>query len=172
MPPKKLGPKKRPKAKPKPGVRETTGDGPIMTLVREIVSEMKTFQPEITAGWCANVEATAAAMEAGATVQEWLGTTAAEAQLTMKAFIAEAFIAEMGVRAIEGHGAQWRNWSRVFSIRDLAKLYPDAALSEEITGMEAVVPQNAELHTLFTTPRATRDALEASQREQDEVRAS
>ena len=75
-------------------------------------------------------------MEAGATVQEWLGTTAAEAQLTMK-----AFIAEMGVRAMEGHGAQWRNWSRVFSIRVLAKLYPDAALSEEITGMEAVVPQ-------------------------------
>ena len=115
---------------------------------------MKTLEPEITAGWCANVKCTAAAMEAGATVQDWLGTTAAEAQLTMK-----AFIAEMGVRAPEGRAALWRNWSRIFSIRVLTQVSPDAALPK-ITGMETILPKNAELHNMFTTPRATRDALE------------
>ena len=33
---------------------------------------MKGLEPDITAGWCANVESAAAAMESGATVQDWL----------------------------------------------------------------------------------------------------
>mgnify|MGYP005752638853 FL=1 len=64
----KRGPK--PKSKAKPAVREPTGDGPIMILVREILSGMKGLEPDITAGWCANVESAAAAMESGATVQD------------------------------------------------------------------------------------------------------
>ena len=83
----KRGPKAKSKAKP--AVREPTGDGPIMILVREILSGMKGLEPDITAGWCANVESAAAAMESGATVQDWLGTSSEEAQVTMKAFVAE-----------------------------------------------------------------------------------
>ena len=73
-------------------------------------------------------------MESGATVQDWLGTSSEEAQLTMK-----AFVAEMGVRAPEGRGPQWRNWARVFSIRLLTQLYPDVGLASEITGLEPIL---------------------------------
>ena len=157
----KRGPK--PKSKAKPAVREPTGDGPIMILVREILSGMKGLEPDITAGWCANVESAAAAMESGATVQDWLGTSSEEAQVTMK-----AFVAEMGVRAPEGRGPQWRNWARVFSIRLLTQLYPDVGLASEITGLEPILANNAELHTVFTTPRATRELLDPTLQRQDE----
>ena len=157
----KRGPK--PKSKAKPAVREPTGDGPIMILVREILSGMKGLEPDITAGWCANVESAAAAMESGATVQDWLGTSSEEAQVTMK-----AFVAEMGARAPEGRGPQWRNWARVFSIRLLTQLYPDVGLASEITGLEPILANNAELHTVFTTPRATRELLDPTLQRQDE----
>ena len=175
MAPKKLGAAKKPRVSTRGGSRkngaESESGAEIVAEVREMIKEMQQVEPDITAGWCANLESTANAITDSASLSDWLGTDAAAAQMTLA-----AAVVDMGQRAPEGRGGLWRNWMRIFAMRVLSKFGLDKDMPEAITGLERIetpdafaVPsgvarayaQPPDLHTVFSTP----DRLQEEMRE-------
>ena len=129
MAPKKLGAAKKPRVSTRGGSRkngaESESGAEIVAEVREMIKEMQQVEPDITAGWCANLESTANAITESASLSDWLGTDAAAAQMTLA-----AAVVDMGQRAPEGRGGLWRNWMRIFAIRVLSKFGLDKDMPE------------------------------------------
>ena len=71
----------------------------IVAEVRKMIKEIQQVEPDMTAGWCANLESTAAAITESASLSDWLGTDAAAAQMTLA-----AAVVDMGQRAPMGRG--------------------------------------------------------------------
>ena len=103
MAPKKLGAAKKPRVSTRGGSRkngaESESGAEIVAEVREMIKEMQQVEPDITAGWCANLESTANAITESASLSDWLGTDAAAAQMTLA-----AAVVDMGQRAPMGRG--------------------------------------------------------------------
>ena len=49
-----------------------------------------------------------------------------------------AGIVDMGQRALDGRGPQWRNWTRIFAIRLLTNLGSHTDMPADITVMESI----------------------------------
>ena len=115
----KIGAKPKSRANARAGRKsagENDGNANVLAEVREIIREMQQVEPDVTAGWCANLDSIASGI-AGAGVAEWLGGDAHAAHATLL-----SVVVDMGSRAPDGRNALWRNWTRTFAIRALKKL--------------------------------------------------
>ena len=161
---------RRPKVAP-PRTRRKTD--PVETedanavLTRQMLRELGTTVPEVSAGFTYNVEQELAGVQ-------WPGkdqrnaAAAAEADTRMM-----DFVRKMGERAPAGMAAKWRNWARSFAIIILTALdfkdegepvpFPAGLMENDITTTAA------ELRTIFTTPGPTvapTEAVDATASEQ------
>ena len=110
----KIGAKPKSRANARAGRKsagENDGNANVLAEVREIIREMQQVEPDVTAGWCANLDSIASGI-AGAGVAEWLGGDAHAAHATLL-----SVVVDMGSRAPDGRNALWRNWTRTFAIR-------------------------------------------------------
>ena len=187
----KIGAKPKSRANARAGRKsagENDGNANVLAEVREIIREMQQVEPDVTAGWCANLESTASGI-AGAGVAEWLGGDAHAAHATLL-----SVVVDMGSRAPDGRNALWRNWTRTFAIRALKKLGLETGMPKELTTLESLetpeplsrnpaaklFTQPPDLHTIFTTPdrmqeemreRRSEEMLKEMARRQEEMMA-
>ena len=187
----KIGAKPKSRANARAGRKsagENDGNANVLAEVREIIREMQQVEPDVTAGWCANLESTASGI-AGAGVAEWLGGDARAAHATLL-----SVVVDMGSRAPDGRNALWRNWTRTFAIRALTKLGLETGMPKELTTLESLetpeplsrnpaaklFTQPPDLHTIFTTPdrmqeemreRRSEEMLKEVARRQEEMMA-
>ena len=187
----KIGAKPKSRANARAGRKsagENDGNANVLAEVREIIREMQQVEPDVTAGWCANLDSIASGI-AGAGVAEWLGGDAHAAHATLL-----SVVVDMGSRAPDGRNALWRNWTRTFAIRALTKLGLEAGMPKEFTTLESLetpeplsrnpaaklFTQPPDLHTIFTTPdrmqeemreRRSEEMLKEMARRQEEMMA-
>ena len=187
----KIGAKPKSRANARAGRKsagENDGNANVLAEVREIIREMQQVEPDVTAGWCANLDSIASGI-AGAGVAEWLGGDAHAAHATLL-----SVVVDMGSRAPDGRNALWRNWTRTFAIRALKKLGLETGMPKELTTLESLetpeplsrnpaaklFTQPPDLHTIFTTPdrmqeemreRRSEEMLKEMARRQEEMMA-
>ena len=187
----KIGAKPKSRANARAGRKsagENDGNANVLAEVREIIREMQQVEPDVTAGWCANLDSIASGI-AGAGVAEWLGGDAGAAHATLL-----SVVVDMGSRAPDGRNALWRNWTRTFAIRALKKLGLETGMPKELTTLESLetpeplsrnpaaklFTQPPDLHTIFTTPdrmqeemreRRSEEMLKEMARRQEEMMA-